>query len=314
MSFATPQAHNTSLTDYAELFALSNFSFQHGASHPEALVARAHALGYRALALADDGSVAGVVRAHTEALKCGLAFLPGASFTLHDPVQPGWRMVVLPRHLGGWGRLCEYITACRAQAPKGCYLATWPRPGSGALAGCEVVLLPPRLGVTQMHDVIAVSACLERLLACFDCENDRLWLGAVLHQRLDDDWWLMQLHAWSAATGLPLVAAGEVLMHTRSRKPLHDVLTAIRLGAPVAECGQALLPNAQAHLRTRLQLGRLYPPALLQATLRVAERCRFSLTELRYQYPLETVGPGETPATACHFHNQNKPEAFPNKR
>jgi error-prone DNA polymerase len=284
------------LPDCAELCALSNFSFQHGASHPEELVARAHALGYQALALTDDCSVAGVVRAYTEALKCGLAFMPGARFTLTDPAHPGWRMVVLPRHLGGWGRLCQYITACRAHGPKGHYRATWPTPGSGALAGCEVLLLPPRLGPHQVSETEAIKPTLESARACFDTESDGLWLGAVLHHHMDDDWWLMQLHTWSAASGLPLVAAGEVLMHARSRKPLHDVLTAIRLGTPVAGCGQALLPNAQAHLRTRLQLGRLYTPALLQATLRVAERCRFSLAELRYQYPLETVGPGETPS------------------
>jgi len=284
------------LAGYAELCALSNFSFQQGASHPEELVARAHALGYQALALTDDCSVAGVVRAHTQALQCGLALLPGASFTLSGAVPDGWRMVVLPRHLDGWGRLCQYITACRAHSPKGSYHATWPQPGSGLLAGCEVVLLPPRLGAHQLHEIEAINSILKSARGCFDVENDGLWLGAVLHQQLDDDWWLMQLHQWSAAVGLPLVAVGGVLMHARSRKPLHDVLTAVRLGLPVADCGQALLPNAQAHLRTRLQLGRLYPPALLQATLTVAERCRFSLKELRYQYPLETVGAGEIPA------------------
>jgi error-prone DNA polymerase len=284
------------LAGYAELCALSNFSFQQGASHPEELVARAHALGYQALALTDDCSVAGVVRAHTQALQCGLALLPGASFTLNGAVPDGWRMVVLPRHLEGWGRLCQYITTCRSHSPKGRYHAAWPRPGSGVLAGCEVVLLPPRLGAHQLHEIEAINSILKSVRDYFDDENDGLWLGAVLHQQLDDDWWLMQLHHWSAAVGLPLVAVGGVLMHARSRKPLHDVLTAIRLGLPVADCGQALLPNAQAHLRTRLQLGRLYPPALLQATLTVAERCRFSLKELRYQYPMETVGAGETPA------------------
>jgi error-prone DNA polymerase len=134
------------------------------------------------------------------------------------------------------------------------------------------------------------------LRTIFDDKNHGLWLGVVLHQAADDDWWLMQLDDCASRAGVPLVAAGGVLMHARSRKPLHDVLTAVRLGTPVADCGQALLPNAQAHLRTRLQLGRLYPPDLLANTLEVARRCTFNLTELRYHYPLETVGAGETPS------------------
>jgi error-prone DNA polymerase len=144
--------------------------------------------------------------------------------------------------------------------------------------------------------LIAVSACIESARPIFDDKNHGLWLGVVLHQAADDDWWLMQLDDCASRAGVPLVAAGGVLMHARSRKPLHDVLTAVRLGTPVADCGQALLPNAQAHLRTRLQLGRLYPPDLLANTLEVARRCTFSLTELRYHYPLETVGAGETPS------------------
>jgi len=325
---ATGQA----LPGYAELLAQSNFSFQHGASHPEELVVRARALGYQALALTDECSVAGVVRAHAQAKQSGLRLLPGAVFRLQPSpallpaavggergvavgeamvqesnthtnapdAADGWRMVVLPRHLSGWGRLCQYITTARGAARKGSYVATLPAPGSHALAGCEIILLPPRLpvsggGVDESFS-IAVSACIQSVKAIFDHKNHGLWLGVVLHQVADDDWWLMQLHHWSACTGVPLVAAGGVLMHARSRKPLHDVLTAVRLGVAVADCGQALLPNAQAHLRTRLQLARLYPPELMAATVELASRCTFSLDELRYHYPRETVGPGETPS------------------
>ncbi|HEX5784563.1 MAG TPA: PHP domain-containing protein, partial [Burkholderiaceae bacterium] len=296
----------TALPGYAELMALSHFSFQQGASSPEELVDRAAALGYQALALTDDCSVAGVVRAHAQARQHpGLQLLPGAVFALPPPegeaadgLSPGWRMVVLPRHLMGWGQLCRCITLARAAAPKGQYRAAWPRPGSGTLSGCEVVLLPPRGPQVSLDapESIAVCAFLKSAGALFDAENGSLWLGAVLHQQLDDDLWLMHLSHWSQASGLPLVALGGAVMHHRSRKPLHDVLTAIRLHRPVAQCGQALLPNAQAHLRTRLQLARVYPPELLAATLTLAGRCRFSLDELRYRYPRETVAPGETPA------------------
>jgi DNA polymerase III alpha subunit len=316
-----PVVKGLALPGYAELFAQSNFSFQHGASHPEELVVRARALGYQALALTDECSVAGVVRAHTQAQQSGLQMLPGAVFRLQamrcqpstavqkpslvggpnvSGMADGWRMVVLPRHLGGWGQLCQYITAARGVARKGAYVATLPAPGSHALAGCEIILLPPRVSAmgtdVDLSFLIAVCAYMESVRTIFDDKNHGLWLGVVLHQAADDDWWLMQLDDCASRAGVPLVAAGGVLMHARSRKPLHDVLTAVRLGTPVVDCGQALLPNAQAHLRTRLQLGRLYPPDLLANTLEVARRCTFNLTELRYHYPLETVGAGETPS------------------
>ena len=103
-------------------------------------------------------------------------------------------------------------------------------------------------------------------------------------------------------TGLPLVAAGNVHMHLRSRKPLQDTLTAVRLGRPVSECGFGLMPNAEAHLRARLRLANVYPPELLAQTLAIAARCHFSLDELRYEYPEEIVplradGTRETPAS-----------------
>ena len=286
---------------YAETVAYSNFSFQKGASHPEELVAQAHARGYEALALTDECSVAGVVRAHAEAKKLGLKLLPGASFELSAPSAGlGWQMVVLPRHLDGWGQLCQYITACRMSATKGSYIAHLPAAGAGTLDGCEIVLLPSRRPPGQAQEnesnFIAMVALIKSASGSFCFENSGLWLGVVLHQLMDDDWWLMHMHRLSEATGWPLVAVGGVVMHARSRKPLHDVLTAVRLGQAVADCGGHLMPNAQAHLRARLTLARLYPPALLAATVALAARCTFSLDELRYRYPTETVAPGETPA------------------
>ena len=98
-------------------------------------------------------------------------------------------------------------------------------------------------------------------------------------------------------TGLAPVAAGAVLMHARSRKPLQDMLTATRLKRPVSECGFVLQPNAEAHLRSRQRLAALYRPEWLEATLRVAGHCAFSLDELRYEYPEEIVPSGHTPAS-----------------
>ncbi len=89
---------------------------------------------------------------------------------------------------------------------------------------------------------------------------------------MDDGLWLQHLQQLSRLTGVPLVACGNVHMHLRSRKPLQDVMSAVRLGLPVADCGFALQPNAEAHLRSRQRLGQLYPPELLANTLVVAAR------------------------------------------
>ena len=310
----------TAASVYAELLARTHFSFHHGASSPEELVDRALALGYQALAITDDCSVAGVVAAHAHLNSLSkdgvppLQLIPGAVFTLPVPsalpgcpgtepehtlgALPGWRLVVLPRHLVGWGQLCRAITRFRAAAPKGQYQASWPTPGSGTFSGCELILLPPRMSWWQWSDVekIALVHCISSAKAMFDCENGGLWLGVALHSQLDDDGWLMHLHQWSAASGLPLVAVGDVAMHSRARKPLHDVLTSIRLGQPLAQCGAALQPHAQAHLRSRPHLAAVYPPHVLAATVELASRCHFRLSELRYRYPREAVGEGETPA------------------
>ncbi|MEI7537897.1 MAG: error-prone DNA polymerase, partial [Comamonadaceae bacterium] len=273
----------SALPAYAELHCLSSFSFQRGASQPEELVARAAALGYAALAITDECSVAGLVRAHTEAKKLGLKLLPGAEFAL-----PGFSVVVLPQHFQGWGNLCEFITLARRSAPKGQYRMAWSDPHWAMLAGCEVLLaFSPSL---SFEAACATAIQAKRLFA------SNLWLCVELLLGLDDALCLHSLQQLSRITGVPLVASGNVHMHLRSRKPLQDVMTAVRLGRPVTECGFALQPNAEAHLRSRQRLSTIYPPELLANTLLIAQRCSFSLDELRYQYPLETVLPGQTPA------------------
>ena len=274
---------------YAELHCLSNFSFQRGASNPEELVARSAALGYSALALTDECSVAGLVRAHTEAKKRGLKLLPGAEFVLPMPgCVAGFTLIALPHTLQGWGNLCEFITHARRAAPKGQYRVSWPNPHWSLLKECEILLaLPASLDVEA---ACAIGRAAQHLF------GRHLWLTVELLLSLDDALALHKLTQVSQLTGVPLVAAGQVHMHVRSRKPLQDVITAVRLGRPVSDCGFDLQPNAEAHLRSRARLAALYPPELLANTVLVAQRCHFSLDELRYQYPLETVLPGQTPA------------------
>jgi error-prone DNA polymerase len=273
------------LPAYAELHCLSNFSFQRGASHPQELVRRAHELGYAALAITDECSVAGVVRAHGEAKKLGLKLLLGSEFALD-----GFRLVALARSITGWGNLCEFITFARREAEKGEYLCSRETSDFALLDECEILVVPGH--------ALSRAEILERVQWAVRQFGGHAWIAAELLLAGDDDLWLQTLQEVGEATGVPVVAAGDVHLHARSRKPLQDVMTAVRLGTPVAECGFALQPNAERHLRHRMRLASLYPPEMLERTLEVGDRCRFSLEEIKYQYPLETVPAGLTPRQA----------------
>ena len=293
--------------DYAELHCLSSFSFQRGASLPEELVQRAHTLGYRALALTDECSVAGMVRAHQEAQRLGLRLLPGADFGVAPgvPVQGApavlFRFVALAHDLQGWGNLCEFITSARRAAPKGHYELRWSAAAGGwaawpTLAKLELLLLlPPELSVEQAC-AIAASAKAHY--------GEAVWLGSARSLGAQDALHALRLAQIARFTGLPIVATGGVRMHLRSRKPLHDVLTAVRLGLPVAQCGRDLQPNAERHLRSRARLAALFDAEHLANTLVLAQRCHFSLESLRYQYPLEAVLPGHTPAQTLRQYTE----------
>ena len=372
-----------SLPGYAELSCRSNFDFLAGASHPEELVERAHGLRYAALALTDECSLAGVVRAHTEARRLGLHLIVGAEMQLlrqprlpaqaegssreapataraspapapprpsspatregpvsevealaaavllraaragpanvatsaaaaaaaaradgahiRQPEPTGPRLIVLAQTRRGYGNLSQWITVARRRAPKGQYEALMADiegrvPRLPALAG-----LPDCLALLQAPYVLESERPFELLLA------HALWLktwfgdraGLALpqlqqpHDALLSEW----VQRVAALVGLPIVAVGNVLMHARSRKPLQDALTATRLKRPIAECGLALQPNAEAHLRPRTRLAQLFKPEWLEASIQFAARCTFSLSELRYEYPREIVPDGHTPAS-----------------
>jgi len=267
-----------SLPDYAELHCLSNFTFLRGASHPEELVARAHALGYKALALTDECSLAGAVRAHQEAKECGLGLILGSEIV----VDRNLKLVVLATDRRSYGALSSLITAGRRRSKKGQYLITREDLEGLAGSGTLVLWIPG-------EDLTPAAWLAERW-------RDAVWIAAELHCGPNDRAKLDSLTQVSKNFDLPLVACGDVHLHVRSRRRLQDVLTAVRLGKPVAQCGQALFPNAERHLRLRMRLAQLYPPELLAETVAIAERCRFSLDELRYEYPAELVPEGYTPA------------------
>jgi len=269
------------LPPYAELHCLSNFTFLRGASHPEELVERAAALGYSALALTDECSFAGVVRAHVAAKRCGLKLIVGSEVLLED----GVRFVLIATERRSYGAIASLITAGRRRARKGSYLLA--RGDLEALAGSGALVLwvpGPEIDYEAARWVAARFP-------------GHAWIAAELHNEGRDRERLATLRALAAASGLALVAAGSVHMHLRSRRRLQDLLTAIRIGRPVAECGHALHPNAERHLRPRMRLAQIYPDALLAETLVIAERCSFSLDELRYEYPEELTPANETPAS-----------------
>jgi error-prone DNA polymerase len=292
------------LPAYAELHAASNFSFLRGASQPEELVQRALALGYSGLAITDECSLAGVVRAHLALREARQAEVPGAqSFklligsefnVLADGAQPDappiFKLIVLACHRLGYGLLCEFITRLR-RAGEGKGQAPLHR-GSiqpAQLGDCLVLMAPAR---GQPEPALQEHArWLKQHFA------GRCWLALALHNSLDDAHWLRTLSQVSEQNRVSLVATGDVHMHARSRKPLQDVLTAVRIGRPLPECGFELARHAERHLRSRLRLAQRYPLDTLHATLKVAARCDFSLDELKYEYPEEVVPNGQTPAS-----------------
>ena len=276
-----------SLPSYAELHCRSNFSFLCGASHPEELVERAIDLGYSALAITDECSLAGVVRAHLEAKELGLHLIIGSEIRLTLPHSdaPHARLVLLAQTRRGYGNLSQWITVARRRSPKGEYLAhpgdvEGKVPNAPTLAGLPdcLALLVPHPG-QPFEEVFAHAMWLKTWF------QDRAGIAIELLHRAGDDELLACVQRVAQFSGLPIVAAGDVLMHVRSRKALQDTLTATRLNTPVAQCGFQLEPNAEAHLRSRGRLSALYESEWLQNTLVFAGRCSFSLAELRYEYP-----------------------------
>jgi DNA-directed DNA polymerase III PolC len=270
---------------YAELHALSNFSFLRGASQPEELIAQAKRLNYSGLALTDECSMAGAVRAHVAAKQHGLPLIIGTEITCIDELK----LVVLATDRASYGALCRLISLARRAGAKGSYALTRTNL-ENALDGCLIIWLPcAGRAPPQQHD--ADGRWLRERFA------GRLWMGVELLTSGFDALRLELLETLGKALDLPRVAAGDVHMHRRSRRALQDVLTAIRLNKPLQAAGHALFPNGERCLRPLQRLQELYPAPLLAQTLEIAERCTFKLDELRYEYPEEIVPAGETPAS-----------------
>ncbi len=268
---------------YVELHCLTNYSFLQAASHPDELVQRAADLEYAALAITDRNSLAGVVRAHAAAKPLGLKLLIGAEITLRE----GSRAVLLAMNRNGYGHLARLLTIGKRRAPKGeCHLtlADVAHHSENLLAG---VLL----------DGHELEQQVEKLSHWRDTFGDRCYALAQLHRGPHDGWLLQRFQEVSRQADVLLVASNGVLYHTPERRYLHDVLSATRFGVTVAELGEHRLANGERHLKSTGEMRSLFAAcsAAWERTKEVADRCQFSLDELKYEYPEELCPSGETP-------------------
>jgi error-prone DNA polymerase len=257
-----------------------------GASHPEELVEEAQRLGYTSLAVTDRDGVYGIVRTHLKARELGLHLIVGSELTLDD----GSTFLVLVRDRAGYANLCRLVTKGRLRHKKGTCVVTWNEvcehaPGLlGLWGGARSSLVHP----TRYTPELA-----EQLHEAF---GDGLYAMVARHRHWSEPPAEALLRERAAQHGLPLVAANEVLYHMTARRPLQDVLTCIRHGVSLSNAHTLLKPNAEHVLKSPHALAGLFADDLpaLARTAELAERCTFSLDQLRYRYPSERLPDGAT--------------------
>ncbi|WP_460448477.1 error-prone DNA polymerase [Alsobacter sp. SYSU BS001988] len=277
---------------YAELAVTTNFSFLRGASHPEELVAEAWRLGLAGIGVADRNSLAGVVRAHvalkeTGAAEAGMRLAVGARLVFADGAPD---VLAYPADRAAYGRLSRLITLGKRRAPKGDCALTLDDLTADA-EGLNLVLMPPaRLAGA---DAARIPAALGRL---GEASPGRVWLGAALPHAGADRRRLARLEEIAAAARTPLLAVNDVLYHRAERRPLQDVMTCIREHCTIEEAGRRLEAHAERRLKSPGEMARLFRPApqAVAETMRFLDACRFSLDELRYEYPDDPIPAGRT--------------------
>jgi error-prone DNA polymerase len=294
---------------FASLNVMSNFTFLRGASHPEELVAEAARLNYRAIAIVDECSVSGLVRAHVAAKDSQIKLVIGASFVVDDAPEID-RLILLAQTREGYGNLSELITLTRRRTDKGTYQLRLADLHEQDLRECIVIVVPnlqleviddqdtDPLDVVDSADAtnpvnIIYRSC-SKILGSFP---ERFWLGYTRRLGVDDAEDLSRIERLANDLCVTIAAMPCVHMHDRARKPLLDALFAVREKTTVEHLGKIGLPNTEAHLKTIHRLSREYPVTMLLEAARIASLCTFSLDELRYEYPREVVPANETPAS-----------------
>ncbi|MEC9092352.1 MAG: error-prone DNA polymerase [Planctomycetota bacterium] len=315
---------------YCELHCKTNYSFLSGASHPDELVHRALSLGYSSLAITDENSLAGVVRAFAASRQTKLKLIIGAEIVPNDAAP----VVLWAKDRAAYGQLSKLITVGRRRAPKGeCWLsqADIAEYSTGLMAGVIPGIAGERSRISHLkpghasydwffptHSLLTPDKRVESIRRYKEIFAAESFLLAELFCGVDDQWRLNQLRQLSSKTRLPLVAAGDVLYHAVDRQPLHDVLTATRHHTTVDQARQLLEVNAEKHLQTieyrRWQFADI--PAAIDRGIQIASECHFRLDELRYEYPEGLAPAGKTPMQflrelACRGAKDRYPDGVP---
>lgn len=267
---------------YAELFCQSNFTFLQGASHPEELINQADFLGYQALAITDECSVAGVVRAYTKIKtnNLGIKLIIGSLLVLDQDLKV---VLLCPDHKA-YAELCRIITNARRRADKGSYqLDLWDLKTA---KHCLVLWLPK--GDKIQDDIWGT-----RLKNIYP---GRLWIGCQRHLTSQDQNAIVYCQSLSHKHLIPVTACGGVLMHSSERLSLHNALNAIHKVKEIKHIAGELLPNSERTLRPITKLQHVFPAKWLQETVKIARVCTFNLQELSYQYPAELIPNDTTPS------------------
>mgnify|MGYP001303104481 FL=1 len=258
------------MPSYAELHCISNFSFLKGASHPEEMVERAKTLGYRAIAITDECSVAGIVRAHVAAQAAGIQLIIGSEFQLEE----GTRFILIAKNRSGYGYICNLISTARRRAPKGDYYLSYKH-FVETENNCIAIWLPGNESLEE-----ARTKVVPWLKHYFE---NQVWIGfnqLLLNHEQKQTHMLEQL---SQSTMIPLVAIGSAHMHIRARRMLRDTIHAIRMKKTIKNSGFNLPPNGENYLRNIDTIKNLYPLPLITETLTIAKQCTFKLNTLKYE-------------------------------
>ena len=271
---------------YVPLWCKSNYSFLEGASHPEELVEACRRNGLAAMALTDRNGVYGIVRAHVQALQAGIHLIAGSQIGLRD----GSEILLLAQNRKGYGNLCRLLTNGHLRSSKG---TCTPGLDEVCRRNPGLIALWIGRGGPEAPAEGGPEPVLERLKTAFE---DRLYILLARHRRAEEILREIRLRELADRFGLPTVAAVEVLYHTPERRRLQDVLTCIREGVTLSTAGRHIRPNDQHALTPPDDLARLFmdDPESVGRTREIADRCSFSLQELRYRYPLERVPEGKT--------------------
>jgi error-prone DNA polymerase len=267
---------------YAELQVTSHFSFLRGASSAEDLFAQAHACGIEALGLVDRNSLAGIVRAHEAAKTTGIRLVVGCRLDLDDSMS----ILVYPTDRTAYSRLCRLLSVGKKRGGKAKCVLHWDDVVAYA-EGLVAILVPDEADdLTAMH--------LRRLRDVFP---DRAYLALTLRRRPNDQMRLYELSQMAQAFGVPTVVTNDVLFHEPGRRMLQDVVTSIRHNVTIDQLGHRRERHADRYLKPGQEMQRLFAryPEALARTVEIADRCRFSLDELKYQYPEERDDPTISP-------------------